>query len=250
MELLITIRALRGASARVVNVIIPYLGYARQDKKVEPRTAISARLIADMIQLAGAHRVIMMDLHSNQIQGFFDVTKCPVDHLYAKPAMISHIKSEFKVDNLVILSPDAGGVDRARSYAKELNADFALAKKRREKANEIKEVQIIGDVKDKIILCLDDILDTFGTMEAIGLSLNEAGAQEIHSIGIHPVLSGPALEKITNSEIKSVTVTNTIPLSLEAEKCSKIKVVSVAEIFAKAIKRIYEERSVSALFIK
>lgn len=249
MELLIAIRALRGASASKVNVIIPYYAYARQDKKVEPRTAISARLVADILQIAGSQRVIMMDLHANQIQGFFDVNTCPVDHLYAKPAMIHYIRDELRVSNLTFLSPDSGGVDRARSYAKELGAGIALGNKKRSGANQVESIQIIGDVKNQIVIIVDDMVDTFGTMDKTINATIENGASEVHVAAIHAVLSGKAVEKIENSRVKSVTVTNTIPLSSEAKNCKKIKVVSVAKIFANAIRRIYEERSVSALFM-
>ena len=244
MELLIMIDALRRASAERITAVIPYYGYARQDRKNEPRVPITSKLIADLVVTAGADRVLTVDLHAGQIQGFFNI---PVDHLFAINVLIDYIKGQ-KMENLIVISPDAGGVERARAYAKRLNSSLAIIDKRRDVPNEAKAMNIIGDVKDKIAFVVDDMIDTAGTLMEATDALLEAGAKEVHACCSHPVLSGPAGERITKSPIKSVVTTNTIPLNDELAKNSKIKVLSVASLLGEAILRIHQETSVSSLF--
>jgi ribose-phosphate pyrophosphokinase len=245
MELLLMIDALKRASASCVTAVIPYYGYARQDKKVAPRVPISAKLVADMIILAGATRIITMDLHAGQIQGFFNV---PVDNLYAAPVLLEHMRYHFRND-MVIVSPDAGGVERARAFAKRLQADLAIVDKRRSAPNEAKAMAVIGDVKGKTAVILDDMSDTAGTLtEAAGV-LMEQGAKEVHACCAHPVLSGPALERIENSALKSLVVTDTIPLKPEAAASDKIKVLSISKLVGEAIIRSYRGDSVTSLFV-
>ena len=245
VELLLMIDALKRASARRITAVIPYYGYARQDKKVAPRVPISAKLVADMITTAGADRVITMDLHAGQIQGFFNI---PVDNLYAAAVILDHIRKSFKGD-LVIVSPDAGGVERARAFAKRLHAGLAIVDKRRSAPNEAKAMAVIGDVKDKTAIILDDMVDTAGTLtEAVGV-LMEKGAKEVHACCAHPVLSGPAIERINASDLKSLVATDTIPQTPQALASGKIKVLSIAELVGEAIIRSYRGDSVTSLFV-
>ena len=244
MELLIMIDALRRASAKRITAVIPYYGYARQDRKNEPRVPITSKLVADLVVTAGADRVLTVDLHAGQIQGFFNI---PVDHLFAINVLIDYIKEQ-KLKDLIVISPDAGGVERARAYAKRLNSSLAIIDKRRDIPNEAKEMNIIGDVKGKIAFIVDDMIDTAGTLMEATDALLGAGAKEVHACCSHPVLSGPAGERIANSPIKTVITTNTIPLNGELEKNSKIKVLSVASLLGEAILRIHQETSVSSLF--
>lgn len=246
MELLLLTDALRRASSSRITAVIPYYGYARQDRKVQPRVAISSKLVADLIEAAGVHRVLTVDLHAGQIQGFFDV---PVDHLYAMPVIIDYIKEHYKNGELVIVSPDAGGVERARGFAKRLGSSLAIIDKRREKANECQIMNVIGDVKDKDTLILDDMIDTAGTMVQAAEVLKEKGAKRIGAACTHAVLSGPAIERINNSALEEVIVTDTIPLDSKKEKCSKLTILSIADLLAEAIKRIHEESSISSLFV-
>lgn len=244
VELLLTIDALKRASARRITAVMPYYGYGRQDRKVKPRVPISAKLIADLITAAGAHRVLTMDLHAGQIQGFFNI---PVDNLYAKPVMLKYIAENFK-NNLVIVAPDAGGTERARSFAKELNAGLALIDKRRSRPNVSEVMRVIGDVDGMTALILDDMIDTAGTMVQAVEALMNKGAKSVFGACTHPVLSGPAIERITKSSMKLLITTNTVPLSAEAQKCSKIVTLSVAELIGDAINRVHEEKSISSLF--
>ena len=244
MELLIMIDALRRASAKRITAVIPYYGYARQDRKNEPRVPITSKLVADLVVTAGADRVLTVDLHAGQIQGFFNI---PLDHLFAINVLIDYIKEQ-KLEDLIVISPDAGGVERARAYAKRLNSSLAIIDKRRDIPNEAKAMNIIGDVKGKIAFIVDDMIDTAGTLMEATDALLEAGAREVHACCSHPVLSGPAGERIASSPIKTVITTNTIPLNGELEKNPKIKVLSVASLLGEAILRIHQETSVSSLF--
>jgi len=243
VELLLMIDAFKRSSARRITVVIPYFGYARQDKKVAPRVPISAKLVADMITLAGAHRVITMDLHAGQIQGFFNI---PVDNLFAAPVLIEYIQNNFR-DELVIVSPDAGGVERARAFAKRLNVDLAIIDKRRVAPNQAKAMAVIGDVTDKVIL--DDMTDTAGTLTEAAEAVMQAGAREIHACCAHAVLSGPAIDRISNSVLKSLVVTDTIPLKENAAACDKIKVLSISRLVGEAIIRSFRGDSVTSLFV-
>ena len=244
MELLIMIDALKRASAKRITAVIPYYGYARQDRKCEPRVPITSKLVADILHTAGTDRVLTMDLHAGQIQGFFNI---PVDHLFAINVLIGYIKNlNFK--DPIVISPDAGGVERARAYAKRLGAALAIIDKRREGPNVAKAMNIIGDVKGKVCVIVDDMIDTAGTLIEATNALLGAGAAEVHGLCTHPVLSGPAGERIQNSPIKSVISTNTIPLSKELEAVGKIRILSVAPLFGEAIIRIHSESSVSSLF--
>jgi ribose-phosphate pyrophosphokinase len=247
MELLIIIDALKRASAKEVTAVIPYYGYGRQDRKVAPRTPISAKLVADLIAAAGATRVVSMDLHAGQIQGFFDI---PFDNLFAKPVINDYIKEKFgDSGDIVLVSPDAGGVERARSYAKRLNASVAMIDKRRTGPNVAKAMNIIGDVKDKTAVILDDMIDTAGTLTEAVHAVLDHGATKIYAAATHGVLSGPAIKRIQDSPIEQLIVTDTIPLSPEAAACPKIVQLSVADILAEAIYRIHNYDSVSSLFI-
>ncbi|HEC99596.1 MAG TPA: ribose-phosphate pyrophosphokinase [Proteobacteria bacterium] len=245
MELLIMIDALRRASARRITAVIPYYGYGRQDRKVAPRTPITAKLVADLITTPGARRVLAMDLHAGQIQGFFNI---PVDNLFAAPVLLEYIREHF-LENLVMVSPDAGGVERTRAFAKRLDAQLAIIDKRRERPNESQVMNIIGNVKGKNVVILDDMVDTAGTLCQAAQALHEHGAKVIHACTTHPVLSGPAIERIEASPISKLIVTDTIPLRPEAQKCRKIEVLSVAELLGEAIQRIHNEDSVSSLFV-
>ncbi|MDR0476694.1 MAG: ribose-phosphate pyrophosphokinase [Desulfobulbaceae bacterium] len=244
MELVLIIDALRRASARRITAVMPYYGYARQDRKVAPRVPISAKVVAQMLMAVGTRRALFMDLHAGQIQGFFDI---PVDHLYAAPVLLDHIGSKFK--DVVMVSPDAGGVERTRAFAKRLNASLAIIDKRRDKPNECEALHVIGDVKGKVAIMLDDMVDTAGTLCKGAAALLSKGAKEVHACCSHPVLSGAAVSRIENSEIKSLMVTNSIPLRPEAAACGKITVLSVSALLADAIRRIFKEESVSALFV-
>ena len=244
MELLIMIDALRRSSAKRITAVIPYYGYARQDRKNEPRVPITSKLVADLVVTAGADRVLTVDLHAGQIQGFFNI---PVDHLFAINVLIDYIKEQ-KLEDLIVISPDAGGVERARAYAKRLNSSLAIIDKRRDIPNEAKAMNIIGDVKGKVAFIVDDMIDTAGTLMEATDALLAAGASEVHACCSHPVLSGPAEKRIASSPIKTVITTNTIPLNEELEKNSKIKVLSVASLLGEAILRIHQETSVSSLF--
>ncbi len=244
MELVIMVDALRRASARRITAVVPYYGYARQDRKVAPRVPISAKVVAEMFMAVGVRRVLCMDLHAGQIQGFFNI---PVDHLYAAPVLLRHIKKEF--DDVIMVSPDAGGVERTRAFAKRLNCGLAIIDKRRDNPNECEAMHVIGDVNGKTAIMLDDMVDTAGTLCNGAETLLKNGAKEVHACCSHPVLSGPAVERITKSVIKSLVVTNSIPLRGEAQNCEKIKVLSVSELLADAIKRIHNEDSVSSLFV-
>jgi ribose-phosphate pyrophosphokinase len=245
VELLLMIDAFKRSSARRITVVIPYFGYARQDKKVAPRVPISAKLVADMITLAGANRVITMDLHAGQIQGFFNI---PVDNLFAAPVLIDYIRNNFR-DELVIVSPDAGGVERARAFAKRLNAELAIIDKRREAPNKAKAMAVIGDVTDKVAVILDDLADTAGTLTEAAEAVMNSGAREIHACCAHPVLSGPAIERIYDSVLKSLVVTDTIPLKETAAACDKIKVLTISKLIGEAIIRSFRGDSVTSLFV-
>ncbi len=245
VELLLMIDAFKRSSASKINAVIPYYGYARQDKKVAPRVPISAKLVADLLTTAGADRVITMDLHAGQIQGFFNI---PVDNLFAAPVAIDFIKNKFQ-NNLVIVSPDAGGAERARAFAKRLKAELAVIDKRREAPNKAKAMAVVGDVKDKIALIFDDMVDTAGTLTEAANALIKNGAKEVHAFCSHPVLSGNSIERVQNSDLKSLIVTDTIPLSNEAEACSKIKVLSISALVGEAIIRCYNGDSVTSLFV-
>jgi ribose-phosphate pyrophosphokinase len=245
MELLIMIDALKRASADRITAVIPYYGYGRQDRKVAPRAPITAKLLADLITAAGANRVLSMDLHAGQIQGFFNI---PVDNLFATPVLFDYMKKNY-IDGTVVVSPDTGGVERARAFGKRLGASLAIIDKRREGPNEAEVMNIIGNVKGKRIIILDDMIDTAGTVVQAARAMKEAGALEVSICCTHPVLSGPALERIEDSEIKEVIVTDTIPLSDRAKTCKKIKVLSVSGILGEAVRRIYYNDSVSSLFI-
>ncbi len=244
VELLILMDALKRSSANRVTAVIPYYGYARQDRKVLPRAPITAKLVADLLTAAGVSRVLTMDLHAGQIQGFFNI---PVDHLYAAPLMLEYIKENWDND-IVIVSPDAGGVERARAFAKRLNASLAIIDKRRGKANESKVMNIIGKVEGKSAIVLDDMVDTAGTLVQGAEALVESGAKRVLACATHPVLSGPAIRRLEKSEIEQLVVTNTIPLGNKAA-CKKIQVLSVAALLGEAIKRIHSNDSVSSLFV-
>lgn len=245
MELLIIMDALKRASARRITAVMPYYGYARQDRKVAPRVPISAKLAADLITTAGAKRVLSMDLHAGQIQGFFDI---PVDHLFAAPVFLNYFRDK-NYDDLVIVSPDAGGVERARAYAKRLNASIAIVDKRREEANVAKAMNIIGEVEGKTAMIVDDMIDTAGTLTQAAQAIINKGAKAVMACATHAVLSGPALDRIESSILSSVVVTNTIPLSEKAKASPKIHSLSVANILGEAIRRIHQEDSVSSLFV-
>ena len=245
VELLLMIDAFKRSSARRITVVIPYFGYARQDKKVAPRVPISAKLVADMITLAGANRVITMDLHAGQIQGFFNI---PVDNLFAAPVLIDYIRNNFR-DELVIVSPDAGGVERARAFAKRLNVDLAIIDKRRDAPNQAKAMAVIGDVTEKVAVILDDMTDTAGTLTEAAEAIMHAGAREIHACCAHAVLSGPAIDRISNSALKSLVVTDTIPLKENAAACDKINVLTISQLVGEAIIRSFRGDSVTSLFV-
>lgn len=246
MELLVMVDALKRASAGSITAVIPYYGYARQDRKVAPRTPITAKLAADLITTAGVERVVSVDLHAGQIQGFFD---CPFDHLYANQVILDHMSERFKGEDIVFVSPDAGGVERTRAYAKRMNADLAIIDKRREKANVSEVMHIVGEVEGRDCIILDDMIDTAGTLCNAAKALKSHGAQRVYAAATHGVLSGPAVERISASELEEVVVTDTIPLSPAAVECGKFKVLTVASLLGEAIKRIHHSDSVSSLFV-
>jgi ribose-phosphate pyrophosphokinase len=246
MELLVMIDALKRASAARITAVIPYFGYARQDRKVAPRTPITSKLVADLITTAGAQRVLCVDLHAGQIQGFFNI---PVDHLYAAPVILEDIKARFDDDNLVVVSPDAGGTERARAFAKRLNAGLAIIDKRRSAANISEVMHLIGDVEGRTCIIIDDMIDTAGTLCQAAAALKQHGAKDVYATATHPVLSGPALERISQSCLKEVLVSNTIPADEKAQQCKSLRVVSVARLLGEAISRIHGDESVSSLFV-
>jgi len=246
MELLIMIDALKRASADRITAVIPYYGYARQDRKAEPRTPITAKLIADLLTTAGASRMLSVDLHAGQIQGFFNI---PVDNLYAQPMLLEYIRTKYSENKLVVVSPDTGGVVRARAFAKKLEADLAIVDKRRDMPNESEVMNVIGNVEGKMAIILDDMIDTAGTMVQAAHAIKAGGAIDVIACCTHPVLSGPALDRISSSVLKEVIVTDTIPLKQEAQSCDKIKLLSIAGLLSEAIKRIYYNESVSSLFV-
>ncbi len=242
MELLVLIDAAKRASAYRITAVIPYFGYARQDRKDQPRVPITAKLVANLITTAGVDRVLTMDLHSAQIQGFFDI---PLDHLYSSVVLTEYWRSLLSPENSVVVSPDMGGVKIARAYAKRLGMDFAVIDKRRPKANDVEIMNIIGDVKGRDVLMIDDMIDTAGTLTMAAATLKEYGARDIYAACSHPILSGQAIEKIMNSPIKKITVSDTIPLR---KPCEKIEILTVTHVFAEAIARIHKAESISVLF--
>lgn len=244
-ELLLMIDALKRASAERITAVLPYYGYARQDRKDKPRVPISAKLVASLLERAGADRVLALDLHAAQIQGFFDI---PVDHLFAAPVMIDYFKT-ISMPALTIVSPDAGGVERARAFAKRLNAPLAIIDKRREEANVAEVMHIIGDVHGRNCIIVDDLIDTAGTLVKGAEALLDQGAKSVSACATHAVLSGPAVSRIEESKIKEVVVTNSIPLKEEAQACSRIRTLSVAPLLARAIQSIHEGGSISKLFV-
>ena len=244
MELVIMVDALRRASARRITAVLPYYGYARQDRKVAPRVPITAKVVAEMLMVVGVRRVLAMDLHAGQIQGFFNI---PVDHLYAAPVLLDYISEAF--NNVVMVSPDAGGVERTRAFAKRLKADLAIIDKRRDRPNESKAMNVIGDVEGKTAILLDDMVDTAGTLCNAASMLMDAGAAEVHACCSHGVLSGPAIQRLEESVIKSLVITNSIALRGKAKECDKITVLSVSKLLGEAIRRIHSEDSVSSLFV-
>ena len=244
MELLIMVDAMRRASARRITAVLPYYGYARQDRKVQPRVPISARLVADLLEAAGIHRLLALDLHAGQIQGFFNV---PVDHLFAAPVIIDYLGKKDLRDP-VIVSPDAGGVERARAIAKRLNASLAIIDKRREGPNSAMAMHLIGDVRGKDAVVIDDMIDTAGTLIQAVTALEREGARRILACGVHAVLSGPAVERIGKSPLEETVVTNSVPVSSE-KRAARVTVLSVAPLLGEAIRRIHDEESVSTLFV-
>ncbi len=245
MELLVQLDAFRRSSAERVTAVIPYYGYGRSDKKDRPRVPISAKMVANLLTTAGAHRILTIDLHAAQIQGFFDI---PVDHLYAAPVLIGHYQTD-RFPNMTVVAPDTGGAERARAYAKRLDAELALCDKRREKPNVAEVMNVVGDVEGRSCLIVDDMCDTGGSLTKVSQALKAAGAARIHACFTHPVLSGRAAQHLANSDIEQIVVTNTIPLNSKAAELDKIKVLSIAPLLAKAIKSIHEETSVSSLFV-
>jgi len=246
IELLLIVDALKRASAKRITAVIPYYGYARQDRKVQPRVPISAKLVADLITAAGTNRMLTMDLHAAQIQGFFNI---PVDNLYASPVLLDYVRKKYNLENLIIVSPDAGGVERARSFAKRLQCSIAIIDKRREAANVSQIMNVIGEVEKKDTIILDDMIDTGGTIIQAGTALMEKGARQVVAACTHAVLSGSAVEKVNNSAIKELIVTNTIPFDSKKEQSKKLAVLSIAPLLGEAIKRIHEESSISSLFV-
>ncbi len=246
MELLLLMDALRRASAKRITAVIPYFGYSRQDRKVAPRVPISAKLVADLITTAGASRVLTVDLHAGQIQGFFNI---PVDNLYAMPVLVQYLRSQIDSKKVTVVAPDAGGVERARAFARRLNANLAIIDKRRQRASEVAEMNLVGEVRDSIALLIDDMIDTAGTITEAAKVIMAAGATEVIACATHPILSDPACERIRKSAIKELVTTNSIPLKAKAQaELSNLKVLSVAGLIAEAIRRIHNEESVSSLF--
>ena len=245
MELLIMIDAFKRASAKRVTTVMPYFGYARQDRKDRPRVPISSKMVSNLLEATGADRILTMDLHAPQIQGFFDI---PVDHLFASPVLVRHIQ-ELNIPSMVIVSPDSGGVERARAIAKRLDSSLAIIDKRRSSPNVADIMHVIGEVRGRRAIIVDDMIDTAGTLTKVAKALVEEGAESVMAAAAHPVLSGNAIERIENSKIEKVIVSNSIPLNEAARKCEKIEQLSVAELLGDAIKSIHEETSVSSLFI-
>jgi ribose-phosphate pyrophosphokinase len=245
MELLLMMDAFKRASARRITPVMPYYGYSRQDRKDRPRVPISAKLIADLLTTAGAHRALTMDLHAPQIQGFFDI---PVDHFFAAPVLVEYFQT-LDLKNLTVVAPDAGGVERARFFAKKMDCALAIMDKRRTEVNEAEIMHVIGDVEGRTAIVVDDMIDTAGTLVKTVDALFAHGAQSVYACCTHPVLSGKAVPRICQSKIEQVVVTNSIPISEEARGCGRIKVLSVAPLLARAIQSIHEETSVSTLFI-
>lgn len=243
MELLLIMDALRRASAQRITPVIPYFGYGRQDRKAQPRVPISSKLVSNLITTAGAHRVLTMDLHAGQIQGFFDI---PVDHIYTNPVFINYFKQK-KLKDVVVVSPDAGGVERARAFAKRLDYDLAIIDKRRTSPTDADILHVVGDVKGKTALLVDDLVDTAGTLAKGAKALKQSGAVKVYACAAHGVLAGPAIERLEAAPLEELVITDTI--GLRGKKLSKIKVLSVAPLLAEAVKRIHEERTVSALFV-
>ena len=246
MELLLLMDALRRASAKRITAVIPYFGYSRQDRKVAPRVPISAKLVADLITTAGASRVLTVDLHAGQIQGFFNI---PVDNLYAMPVLVQYLRRQIDGKKVSVVAPDAGGVERARAFARRLNANLAIIDKRRQRASEVAEMNLVGEVRDSVALLIDDMIDTAGTVTEAAKVIMAAGAAEVIACATHPILSDPACERISKSVIKELVTTNSIPLKAKAQaELSNLKVLSVASLIAEAIRRIHNEESVSSLF--
>jgi len=246
MELLLLMDALRRASAKRISAVIPYFGYSRQDRKVAPRVPISAKLVADVVTAAGASRVLTVDLHAGQIQGFFNI---PVDNLYAMPVLIQYLRKRLEGRRVSVVSPDAGGVERARAFARRLNANLAIIDKRRPRASEVAEMQLVGEVRDSSALLVDDMIDTAGTITEAAKVVMKAGATEVLACATHPILSDPACERLNKSNLTELITTNTIPLRAKAQaELGSLKVLSVASLIAEAIRRIHNEESVSSLF--
>jgi ribose-phosphate pyrophosphokinase len=245
MELLIMADACKRASAERITAVIPYYGYARQDRKVAPRAPISAKLVADLLTVAGIHRVLTMDLHAGQIQGFFDR---PVDNLYGGPTLCQHVAKTLPVENAVVVSPDAGGVERARGFAKRLGCGIAIIDKRRTAPNKAEVMNVVGDVSGKVAIIVDDMIDTAGTLKNAAQAVHEHGATRVFAVTTHPVLSGPAVQRISESVLEKVIVTDTIPLSQAALGSGKLDAVSVAPVFAEAIRSVHSNDSVTRLF--
>ena len=245
MEVLLMLDALKRASARRITAVIPYYGYARQDRKDKPRVPISSKLVADLLTTAGAHRALVIDPHTAQLQGFFNI---PVDHLFASPVLVDYFK-KLNLPNLTVVSPDAGGVERARFFAKKMDAALAIVDKRRVEMNVAEVMHVIGDVNGRTCLVIDDLIDTAGTLVKTAQALLDSGATAVYACCSHPVLSGPAVENIINSPLAEVVVTNTIPLTEAAKRVPKIKVLTIAGLIGRAIQSIHEETSVSKLFL-
>lgn len=245
LELLLMIDALKRASAERITAVLPYYGYARQDRKDKPRVPISARLVAGLLETAGADRILALDLHAAQIQGFFRI---PVDHLFATPVLIEHFKAR-GIPNLTVVSPDAGGVERARAFAKRMNAPLAIIDKRREEANVAEVMNVVGEVAGRHCLLVDDLVDTAGTLVKGAEALMAKGATGVSACATHAVLSGPAVSRIEASDLKEVVFSNSIPLSKEASECGRIRSLSIAKLLGEAIRSIHEETSVSKLFV-
>lgn len=246
LELLLMLDALKRASANRITAVVPYYGYARQDRKVAPRVPISAKLVADLITTAGASRMLTVDLHAGQIQGFFNI---PVDNVYATPVLLQYLRGRAARDRITVVSPDAGGVERARAFAKRLDAGLAVIDKRRGRPNEVAEMQIIGEVDGRVAIIVDDMVDTAGTLCAAAEAVKAAGAPLILACATHAVLSGPAMSRLSASVIHELIVTDTIPLRPDASALSKIRVLSVARLLGEAVRRTHEEDSISSLFI-
>jgi ribose-phosphate pyrophosphokinase len=246
MELLLVMDALRRASAKRITAVVPYFGYARQDRKVAPRVPISAKLVADLITTSGASRVLTVDLHAGQIQGFFNI---PVDNLFAMPVLIGYLRKRVEGQKVSVVSPDAGGVERARAFARRLNANLAIIDKRRRRASEVAEMQLVGEVRDSVAVLVDDMIDTAGTITEAAKVVANAGASEVIACATHPILSDPACERLNKSNISELITTNTIPLRAKAQaELNKLKVLSVGNLLAEAVRRIHNEESVSSLF--